>query len=97
MALTNSDGSRHGLRGPTPRCALERCESLLELPLDSITAKELKKASNYRELARWPGVSGLKPETSASYQAVAERVAKRRGIARVHLDVYWWGGARGAV
>jgi hypothetical protein len=66
-------------------------------PLDSITAKELKKASNYRELARWPGVSGLKPETSASYQAVAERVAKRRGIARVHLDVYWWGGARGAV
>jgi len=44
-----------------------------------------------------PGVSGLKPEMSASYQTVAEHVAKRRKIARIHLDVYWWGGDRGAV
>jgi hypothetical protein len=99
-----AEGTQHLL---LTRCRVQRllassvCPRTVRIssgaPLDSITAKELRKASNYMELPRWPGVSGLKPETSASYQAVAERVAKRRKIARIHLDVYWWGGDRCAV
>ena len=44
-----------------------------------------------RDLPRWPGVKHLTPEISDQYQQEAEREAKRRKIARVHLDAYWWG------
>ena len=77
------------------RFALDRSEVLLEIPLDSITAKKLREAEKHRNLPAWPGVSSLKPNTSKLYQDVARRVAKTREIARVHLDVYWWGGDRG--
>jgi len=79
------------LRG---RFALHRSEALLEIPLDSITAKQLRKTAKSHKLPRWPGVSRLTPETSALYQDAARRVAKHRGIERVHLDVYWWGDDR---
>jgi hypothetical protein len=29
---------------------------------------------------------------SDQYQAAAQAVAAARGIARVHLDAYWWAG-----
>jgi hypothetical protein len=68
---------------------LSASESLLEIPLDSITSKRLRKAA--AELPRWRGVRHLDPQVSAAYQATALRVAKRKRTARVHLDAYWWG------
>ncbi len=71
---------------------LDLVEEMLEIPLDSITAREIPR--EMPELPRWPGVRNLTPELSAAYQAAAMAVATREGIARVHLDAYWWGGAR---
>ena len=71
---------------------LAAIEQMLEIPLDSITARAIRE--EMPELPRWPGVRNLTPDLSAAYQAAAMAVAKREGIARVHLDAYWWGGAR---
>ena len=64
-------------------------ERFLEIPLDSITSKRIRKKAP--ELPRWLGVKHLSPDTSAAYQAVALLIAKRRHMARVHLDASWWG------
>jgi hypothetical protein len=61
----------------------------LEIPLDSITAKRIRSA--VPELPRWPGVKYLDPHMSAAYQAAALLIARQHGVARVHLDAYWWG------
>lgn len=71
---------------------LERGEHLLELPLDSITAKALRRDVGGDQLPRWMGVKRLTPEMSDQYQAAAQAVAAARGIVRVHLDAYWWAG-----
>jgi hypothetical protein len=68
---------------------LSLAERLLEIPLDSITAKQIRK--RMPQLPRWQGVRHLDPHTSAAYQAAALLIAKREGVARVHLDAYWWG------
>jgi hypothetical protein len=68
---------------------LPTAEQLMEIPLDSITAKAIR--SEVPELPRWPGVKYLDPARSAAYQAAALMIARERGLARVHLDGYWWG------
>ncbi len=73
---------------------LRRAEQLLELPLDSITAKYLHAEARSGKLPRWPGVRNLDSKTSDAFQAVASLVASRDGLARVHLDAFWWGGNR---
>jgi hypothetical protein len=79
------------------RYRLDRAETLLEIPLDSITAARLGAADVAGELPPWPGVRHLTRDQSDIYQAVARRVASRMGVAPVHLDTYWWGGDRVAV
>lgn len=71
---------------------LDRAEQFLELPLDSITAKALRKAATDRggSLPAWPGVKHLTMPVSASYQKVAADEASHNGIARIHLDALWW-------
>lgn len=64
-------------------------EQNFEIPLDSITAVRLREC--VPELPRWRGVKYLDPATSAAYQAAALLVAKKKGMARVHLDADWWG------
>jgi len=73
---------------------LDRAEALYELPLDSITAKHLRAEAPDRALPRWRGVKHLTPETSDILQATAAATATARGIARIHLDAYWWGNRR---
>ena len=70
------------------RFALHRAEHLLELPLDALTAKELRRR---HALPKWPGVAALTPEISDELQDAAAGEGTRRHLARVHLDVYWWG------
>ena len=73
---------------------LAKSEPFLEVPLDSITGKQLC-ALPASSLCRWPGVKHLKPDLSAEYQAVAETHAQAAGISRVHLDALWWGQRKG--
>jgi hypothetical protein len=76
---------------------LDRAEQFLELPLDSITAKQLRNAAGQRSLQPWPGVKHLTMQVSASFQKVAADEASKRGIARVHLDAFWWSVGRDEV
>ena len=72
---------------------LGHLEAWLEVPLDSHVAKGLKFPNEGRDLPRWKTVIGLTPEVSSKFQEVATRVAKRRKVARIHLDnLYWRGG-----
>lgn len=76
------------------RYHLDVAEEWYEVPLDSIVAKRLRHESNGAALPRWLGVKHVTPSTSAVYQAVARRAARRLGVAPVHLDAVWWGGRR---
>jgi hypothetical protein len=69
---------------------LAAAERFFEVPLDSITAKQIRLL--VPELPRWPGVKYLDQDLSTAYQAAAQRIARKKGMARVHLDAYWWGG-----
>lgn len=71
---------------------LHLVEPLLELPLDSITASALQDGDN--RLPRWLGVKALTSTASAQYQLAAQERAGQMGIARVHLDAYWWADQR---
>ncbi len=68
---------------------LSRYEKVLEIPLDSITAKKLAEPSE--GLPAWRGVKMLTPEVSRCFQGAAEKIAKSHGLSRVHLDTFWWG------
>jgi hypothetical protein len=69
---------------------LQKTEAWMEIPLDSAVARGLKELSDSAALPIWPGLKKLSPETSAKFQSFAEYAAKKRGLARVHLDMYLW-------
>ena len=72
------------------RFGLWRLERWMEVPLDSHVGKQLRACSRGRHLPRWKTVIGLAPEESAAFQKVAATVARRKGVTRVDLDVYYW-------
>lgn len=69
-----------------------RVEYWLELPLDSFTVRALRAQPAAGQLPRFPGVAIVESRTYAEFQHAAQRVADDWGIARVHLDAYWWRG-----
>lgn len=69
---------------------LDRVEPWLEAPLDSNVAIALRREPEGSKLPRWDSLRRLKPTVSNQYQTVALRVARRKGIRRVHLDLYYW-------
>ena len=70
---------------------LTAAENFFEIPLDSITAKCLRRIAGRGKLPRWQGVRHLTPEVSERYQDFARKVAEDAGIATVHLDTFMWG------
>lgn len=70
--------------------SLHLAERFFEVPLDSITGKELQQAG-IGILPLWGTVRALSPELSEAYQTVASSIAREKGMARVHLDAVWWG------
>jgi hypothetical protein len=76
------------------RFGLQRAERSFELPLDSVTAHQLKKAVGRGKLPPWPGLRRLTRELSKVFQDAALRVARSYGIVRVHLDALWWSASR---
>lgn len=69
---------------------LGKIETWLEIPLDRAVAKGLKRDAGRGNLPPWPGLKRLRKGTSDKYQAFAAECAGRKGIARVHLDMYLW-------
>lgn len=72
------------------RYALWRVERWMEVPLDSHVGKQLRSSAEGRHLPRWKTVIGLASEESTEFQRVATMVARRKGVTRVDLDVYYW-------
>ena len=72
--------------------SLARLEYWLEIPLDNIVAKRLYKESKLLEkfLPKWCSLISLNSETNKAYQDFAQILAQKLGIARVHLDLYFW-------
>lgn len=73
---------------------LRENEAFFELPLDSITAIQLKRAAGRGKLPAWPGVKHLTEPLSIVFQEAATDEAVRRGISRIHLDAIWWSASR---
>ena len=71
---------------------LKKIRRWLEVPLDGDVGNALRSEPEGKTLPRWPGLKKLTPEVSGKYQAVATKVAKRKRVARVDLDVYYWRG-----
>jgi hypothetical protein len=74
--------------------SLHRVERFLELPLGSITARQVRQATRRKKLAAWPGVRRLRKTLSDEYQNAAQEIALKKGVARVHLDALWWSVGR---
>lgn len=72
------------------RYGLATVEPWLEVPLDSYVAGALRARRRGRRLPRWRGLKKLTPGDSARYQEAAQRLAQRKGVYRVDLDLYWW-------
>ncbi len=76
---------------------LRAAEELFEIPLDLNTAKQIRKRARdlpqAPKLPQWNGVWQLTTDDYSAYQDAARLVAKSKdyGMARVHLDAYWWG------
>jgi hypothetical protein len=65
-------------------------EPFLELPLDSFTARGVRVRSLKGSVPTWFGVRKLTAEASKVYQLRAAELAAEEGLARVHLDLYYW-------
>lgn len=63
----------------------------LEVPLDSVVARELKKGTSRGVLPRWKGLENVDQEDSERYQARAREYARACELpATVFLDNYLW-------
>lgn len=67
-----------------------RFENWMEIPLDSLIARSLKRNGVRGHLPGWPGLSKLTPEISSKFQDHAKIIANSKGISRVHLDMHLW-------
>ncbi len=70
---------------------LHLIQHLLEVPLDSISAKRILAASCSEGLPAWPGVKHLEPAVSEKLQAAAAKLARPYEVSPVHMDTIWWG------
>ncbi len=71
---------------------LKDIEKWLEIPLDKIVARALRKKN--KSLPSWPGLKIGQDKQNINiyekYQEFAQALANEKGIARVHLDLYLW-------
>jgi hypothetical protein len=69
---------------------LHLSEGNFELPMDSLTARKLRAAGN-DAAPRWCSVRELDSTENAVFQQLAAQEGSQRGMARIHLDAFWWG------
>jgi hypothetical protein len=66
-------------------------ENWLETPLDRIAAKRILEYPEGKNLPRWNGINKLKSAPSKEYQDAVRKIAAKKRIAAVHLDLILWG------
>lgn len=69
---------------------LEKLENLLELPLDSNVKDKLKEHAEKGDLPKWKGIKHLTPQDSKRFQEFARKLAEKKGISRIYLDLEFW-------
>jgi len=72
------------------RCDLARLEDWMEIPLDGLVARALKRKAGREKLPQWPGLNELTEGISGAFQAFARECAVIKGITRIHLDMRLW-------
>jgi len=72
------------------RHALAQAEDWMEIPLDGLVARALKRKAGRGKLPQWPGINELTAGVSGSFQVFAREFAASKGISRVHLDMRLW-------
>lgn len=75
------------------RYNLALLEGVLEVQLDGDVGRGLLRepeATNEKLFQSWRSIIGLSPELHAASQHVASLVAQRKGMLRVHLDLFYW-------
>jgi hypothetical protein len=70
--------------------SLARIEPFLEVPLDKSVAVGLGGEEGGSELPPWKTIIRVEPEVSNKYQEFARQVARGKGCARVHLDLWYF-------
>jgi hypothetical protein len=70
---------------------LERILPHLEVPLDRDVGTRLRKEREGATLPAWESIISLTEARSQDFQDVAYRVARRMGVHRADLDVFYWG------
>lgn len=70
------------------RYGLTRAEPFMEIALGWAVADALRKRD--RTLPAWTNTYSLDRYTNHQYQSAADRIAGRKGFARVHLDALYW-------
>ena len=70
--------------------SIDHLEESLEIPIDKHVALHLKGKPEGEFLPRWKTIIGLEKKESDQFQAVALTIAKKRGFARIHLDLEYW-------
>ena len=72
---------------------LRKIENFLEVPLDSKVVKGLRKEAKGSDVDLPKGrftIKALTPKDSDKFQEFAKELAKKRGFARVYLDLEYW-------
>jgi hypothetical protein len=65
-------------------------EEWMEIPLDNLIAKKLKKQDKLGKLPAWRGIKRLKPKDSIIFQEFAKDWASEENTTRVRLDMRLW-------
>jgi hypothetical protein len=69
---------------------LSKIEQWLEVPLESFVAKGLRRDLPASSLPKWNSIKALRQPQSNAFQEAAKLLAASRGVARVHLDLYYF-------
>lgn len=71
---------------------MDHIRKWLEVPLDSYVAKGLcaSQTGIEHKLPRWNSIKRLDRRKNKKYQIVASRIAQKKGINKVDLDIYYW-------
>ncbi len=69
---------------------LEQIQGWLEVPLDSFTAKGIRRNAARKDVPKWISIKGLNQTDSNLYQGAARDIARRKRTSRVHLDLWYW-------
>ena len=67
-----------------------RIEQWLEVPLDKYVANGIRREIPADCIPKWDNIKDLTANESNKFQDAANWIARKKKIARVHLDLWYW-------